>query len=857
MKLKEYKAKRDFSRTPEPAGDAGTVPRADGEKPAFVVQKHAARRTHYDFRLEMDGVLKSWAVPKGPSLDPAEKRLAVHVEDHPLEYGAFEGVIPKGEYGGGTVMLWDRGWWEPYGDAEAGYAKGDLKFILHGAKLHGRWALVRMKKRPDSTEKADNWLLIKERDQAAQPGSGDDLVAREIRSVATGREMEAITRESDRVWSSKSGGPVAAKPASPPLDPATIECAKQSKTVAKFAPQLAKAVEHVPPGDDWLHEIKFDGYRMISHMRRGQVKMLSRNGLDWTEKFPELVAAIAKLDVGEIVLDGEVVHVSDNGTTSFAGLQDALATGRTRSLVYMLFDLLFLDGWDLTAAALEDRKAALAALLARGASPLLRFSDHQIGRGPDVLAAAQRLGLEGIISKRRDSRYVAGRGTSWTKVKCLAEEEFVIVGYTDPAGERSHFGALLLGYYTEGGELAYAGRVGTGFNDKTLASLVDKLRVLEQTRATVKLPAGLSARDTHWVKPELVAQIRYGDWTTDNILRHSTFVGLREDKAAREVVIEPVARGAAADAVAAAPVVTPVARDGSARLGQVRITNAERIVYPERGLSKLAVAEYYAAVADHLLPHVAGRPLSLLRCPEGMSGDCFFQKHVMAGMPSSIRQVEVPMKQETEHYVMIEDAAGLVALVQMGMLELHPWGSRAGNLEKPDRLIFDLDPDAGLRWDRVIGAALTVRDLLASLGLRSFAKTTGGKGLHLVVPIKPALEWDGAKEFTRAIVAKLAAIEPHLYTVNMAKQARKGRVFIDYLRNGRGATAVAAYSTRARQGATVSAPVSWDEVEQGVRSDQFTVETLPARLAAGGDPWGAFFSVKQAISAAARKTLGS
>src|SRR6185312_7623165 len=498
-----------------------------------------------------------------------------------------------------------------------------------------------------------------------------------------------------------------------------------------------------------------------------------------------------------------------------------------------------------------------ATLLARSPSPLLRFSDHQIGRGPDVLAAAKRLGLEGIISKRRDGRYAAGRGTGWTKVKCLAEEEFVIVGYTDPAGERSHFGALLLGYHDAAGTLVYAGRVGTGFTDKSLASLYEKLAPLAQKRATVRLPAGLSARDTHWVKPEVVAQVRFGDWTNDKILRHSIFIGLREDKSGSEVVIEPVPRGAAAEAADAPPIATPVARDGSARLGAVRITNAARIVYPDRGLSKLALAEYYAAVADWILPHVAGRALSLLRCPEGLAGDCFFQKHVMAGMPASIRQVAIEDKDGVQQHVMIEDAAGLVALVQMGMLELHPWGSRAADLERPDRLIFDLDPDEGLRWDRVIGAALTVRDLLATLGLRSFAKTTGGKGLHLVVPVKPGLDWDQAKSFTRAVVAKLAAAEPHLYTVSMAKQARRGRIFIDYLRNGRGATAVAAFSSRARSSASVSAPLSWDEVEQGVRSDQFTIESLPARLGAGTDPWADFFAVKQAISAGARKALGS
>jgi bifunctional non-homologous end joining protein LigD len=549
MGLKEYRRKRDFARTPEPAGRAAAgrarakAAAAPKPKPGYVVQKHAARRLHYDFRLELDGVLKSWAVPKGPSLDPATKRLAVHVEDHPIEYGGFEGVIPAGGYGGGTVMVWDRGWWEPYGDAAAGYAKGDFKFVLHGAKLHGRWVLVRMKgRRADSFErgrdKGDNWLLIKERDEAARPGDGDAVVERETRSAVTGREMDAIARAKDRVWHSNRDGafdrtsgakPVAVQPRKPALDPARVAGAKQARAAPKPAPQLAQPAEHAPPGDDWLHEIKFDGYRMLAHVKRGRVRLLSRNALDWTAKFPELVDALAALGVDEAVLDGEVVHLIENGVSSFSALQADLSEGTTGGLVYMAFDLLFLDGWDLTGARLEDRKAALRALLDRGAAPTIRFSDHHEGRGPEFFAAAGRHGLEGIISKRRDAPYRAGRGPAWLKIKSLEREDLVVVGFTDPEGERAGFGALLVGYHTPKRKLVYAGRVGTGYTDKVLAALRQRLGKLEQKRATVALPEDVSARGTHWVKPTLVVEVGFSEWTREGIVRGASFVGLRVD----------------------------------------------------------------------------------------------------------------------------------------------------------------------------------------------------------------------------------------------------------------------------------------------------------------------------------------
>jgi bifunctional non-homologous end joining protein LigD len=863
MGLREYRRKRDFTRTPEPAG-AAQRGRKD-KKLGYVIQAHAARRLHYDFRLELDGVLKSWAVPKGPSLDPNAKRLAVHVEDHPIEYGEFEGVIPKGEYGGGTVMLWDRGWWEPIGDAAQAYAKGHLKFTLHGTKLKGAWALVRMKGRREG-DKGDNWLLIKEQDASAMPGTDDAVVKDETRSASTGRDMAAIAAQSDRVWSSKEGGETKAKAvpkkatkkseAVPAFDPSHLAGARQVKAPPRLAPQLASAAELAPRGEEWLHEIKFDGYRMLAYLRRGKVELRSRKDLDWTAKFPEIADALSRLAVGEAVLDGEIVQYREDGVSDFSALQNALAERKTADLVYMAFDLLYLAGWDLTGVALEERKAALRAVLAADPQPSIRYSDHQLGKGPDFLAAARGAGLEGIISKRRDARHQAGRGSSWLKVKCGKREDLIIVGFTDPAGERAGFGALLMGYHTKQGELVYAGRVGTGYGDKLLDAMRRKLEALEQRRATVKLPAGLSARGTHWVKPELVAEVTFSGWTADNILRQSSFVGLRDDKSPDEVVLDPKAAPDAAEPAPPQPQ-AKIGRDGAAIVQGIRVTHAAREVYPEPGITKLALAEFYAGISSHILPHVVRRPLSLVRCPDGVTGQRFFQKHRMPGTPAAIKSTPVPMKDGIEDYVMIEDAAGLVALVQMSALEIHPWGSTIDNLEKPDRLTFDLDPDEGLGWDQVVSGAVAVRDFLETLGLRSFVKTTGGKGLHVVVPVKPALDWDTAKEFTRVIVSLLVEAGPTLYTASMVKKARRGRIFIDYLRNGRGATAVAAYSTRARADATVSVPVTWPEVESGLRSDRFTVLTLPDHLRARrADPWAELASTKQVIAQRVLKKLG-
>jgi bifunctional non-homologous end joining protein LigD len=883
--LKEYRRKRDFGKTPEPAGAQAKKPRADGL--GFVIQKHAATRLHYDFRLELDGVLKSWAIPKGPSLDPREKRLAVHVEDHPLDYGGFEGVIPKGQYGGGTVLLWDRGTWQPLDDdPQAGLRKGSLKFGLAGEKLHGKWALVRMGGRA-ARDKHENWLLIKEKDDVAQPGSGTAVVDDNPLSVASSRDMETIAAHADRVWDSRTGeGPAATKSRTaeatiakqPTSKPAATVGGRKAKLPSTLRPQLATLVDSAPRGGGWVHEIKFDGYRILARLTRGKVTLISRNGLDWTEKFPEIAAALATLPVDATVIDGEIVALVANGHSSFAALQQALSQGDTDSLIYYCFDLLYLGDRDLTGLALVERKAALQRLLAEAPSVVLRYTDHQDARGPEFFQHACSLALEGIVSKQRDAPYTPGRSRSWLKIKCGNREEFVVVGFSDPGGSRKGFGALLLGYHDRGGTLRYAGRVGTGFDHALLGELRKTLdKLARKSRPVAALPKSAAVRDAHWVEPKLVAEIGFTEWTDDGVLRHPTFIGLRADKAAREVVREmpqsPEIAGApletpkprkaktgepvASRARHAAP--APHAINSSATtIAGIALSKPDKVLYPESGITKRDLARYYEAVADYALPHLANRPLSLVRCPEGHTGECFFQKHESAGMPASIHHVEIEEKSGTFKTLYIKDLAGLIGLVQIGVLEIHPWGSTVTHVEQPDRLTFDLDPDVGLGWEHIVEGALAVKALLDELGLRSFLKTTGGKGMHVVVPVTPKLPWDEAKQFTKRVTETLAAAAPDRYTATLAKKARQGKIFVDYLRNGRGATAVGAFSTRARANATVSTPIDWAELESGTRSDAFTIRNLPDRLAKlRPDPWQGFLTTKQSITAAMRKRVGA
>jgi bifunctional non-homologous end joining protein LigD len=854
--LAEYRRKRDFALTPEPAGERS---RRSDARLQFVIQKHAASRLHYDFRLELDGVLKSWAVPKGPSLDPREKRLAVHVEDHPIDYGGFEGVIPKGQYGGGTVLLWDRGTWRPEdGSPDTAYRKGSLKFTLDGEKLHGKWALVRMGGRA-AGEKRENWLLIKEKDDVARPGSGAAVVDENPLSVESGRDMTKIAAQADRVWDSRSGERSPPRKAAAPArhrarDPAALAGARKARMPATLKPQLATLVTSAPQGEEWLHEIKFDGYRILARLSGGDVTLMSRNGLDWTRKFPEIAAALGRLKIASAVLDGEIVALAENGQSSFARLQQALSAGDTGALVFHCFDLPYLGDRDLARVKLVERKAALRDLLA-GGDGIIRYTDHQDARGPEFFQHACSLALEGIVSKQRDAPYVAGRSRSWLKVKCGNREEFVIIGFSDPGGTRQGFGSLLLGTHESDGTLRYAGRVGTGFDNALLGSLRKKLDALaRKDKPVATLPKGTTIRDVHWVAPKLVAEIGFTERTADGVLRHPTFIGLRADKAAREVVREsPVSTAAAASSATDS---SPAGKDGATTIAGIRLSKPDKVLYPDAGLTKLDLARYYEAVAEHALPHLTGRPLSLLRCPEGYTGECFFQKHQSGGMPPSIQRIEIAEKAGTEISLYVKDLAGLIGLVQMGVLEIHPWGSTIARVETPDRLTFDLDPDVGLSWKRVVEGAVELRKLLDSLGLRSFLKTTGGKGLHVVVPVAPRLAWDEAKAFTKQVTERLVAAAPDRYTATLAKKARHGKIFIDYLRNGRGATAVGAYSARARAGATVSTPIAWDELASGTRSDEFTIKTLPKRLAElRADPWQDFLSTKQSITAAMRKAV--
>jgi bifunctional non-homologous end joining protein LigD len=875
MALEEYKRKRDFRKTPEPSGVATPNEKAGGEL-SFVIQKHAARRLHYDFRLELDRVLKSWAVPKGPSLDPGEKRLAVHVEDHPLDYGQFEGVIPEGEYGGGTVLLWDRGTWLPLDpDPEAAYRKGSLKFVLNGEKLHGKWALVRMGGKAAS-ERRENWLLIKERDEEAMPQSGDAVVSDNPLSVASGRSLDAIAADRDWVWHSNKGDGEN-KTSSPPLqrrDPFGIPGARKRRIPDALKPQLAALAAKAPEGSEWLHEIKYDGYRLLARLEGRKVRLTTRGGLDWTAKFSALAGRLGELGLDTALIDGELVHLESDGTTSFAGLQDAISSGKTDTLTFFAFDLLYQDGWDLSGAALEDRKSALAGLLSPDGEGMLRYSDHQIGQGPDFLGQACSFGLEGIISKRRDEPYHPGR-RSWLKVKCRNREEFVIVGFTDPERSRQGLGALLLGYYDPQGKLHYAGRVGTGFKAAQLLQLRKQLDALARSEPPVTLPKGVSRKGVHWIEPRLVAEIEFATWTADDIVRQASFQGLREDKEVRDVVYDRKSKSAVESGVepeakpkksAARPrkaaenerlnAEPQRARDGSLIFEGVRLTHPDRILYPGTTLSKLDIARYYAAVADWALPQLSTRVLTLVRSPAA-GKKTFYQKHIDAGPPEAIKRFELDDGAGPEIYPYVEDLPGLIGLVQMGVLEIHPWGSRIEKLEMPDRVTFDLDPDEDLPWQRVTEAAVDVRDTLLKIGLASFAKTTGGKGLHVVVPLTPKLDWDEVKAFAKWVADSFVAQRPEDFTANMAKKARHGRIYIDYLRNGRGATAVGAYSPRARPGAPVSTPLSWDEVENGVQPGRFTVETVPKRLAGlAADPWAEMSTIRQSIAVAVRRRIG-
>jgi bifunctional non-homologous end joining protein LigD len=860
--LERYREMRDFSKTAEPSGKDGgksaAAPSKAGALP-FVIQKHAATRLHYDFRLGLDGVLKSWAVTKGPSYVPGDKRLAVQVEDHPMEYGGFEGTIPKGQYGGGTVMLWDEGTWEPVGDPDASLAKGNLKFILHGKKLQGKWVLVRMGGKA-ANEAKPNWLLIKEHDEYEKTASDEPIVEKEPNSVLTNRDIEAIAREGDHVWQSnrpESSG-TDKKVSAVPFAPAKLP-GKKEALPSFIAPQLASEAPAPPVGAHWVHELKLDGYRIQAHIdKSGKIRLFTRSGLEWTHRMPLIVRELGRLKVEHAVLDGEVVVLDADGQSSFAKLQAAFEEGASHPLTYFVFDLLHLNGHNLRLEPLAERKHILEQLLdTLPEHEVIRYGQHIETEGAPIFKAACAMGAEGIVSKRSDSAYTSGRSKSWIKIKCIRRQEFVIGGFTKPAKGTEGVGALVLGYY-EDKKLIYAGRTGTGFTQANGRVLRQRLEAMKQSKMPfVDVPAA-AAKGALWVRPELVAEVQFSTWTADKLVRQASFKGLREDKKAAEVrrevpdpslATEPAAKQRGqSKGKSSEP--APVTKAAPSKLG-LRVTHPEKILDPETGVTKQALVDYYLAVAPRMVPHVAGRPLSLVRCPNGAGQKCFYQKQLGQGMPRGIGGVEIPRAKgdATETYVTVDTAEGLAGLAQMNVLEIHPWGSTNLDLEHPDRIIFDLDPDDAVSWSTLCDGALEVRERLKKLGLQSFVKTTGGKGLHVVAPIRPTLEWERIKAFTHAFTLQMEQDNSKLYISKMTKAARKNKIFVDYLRNEREATAVAPYSSRARLGMASALPLEWSELK-GTKAPKFLIAEFAdwsERLRK--DPWKAMLSSEQEIPA--------
>lgn len=806
--LEAYNAKRDFAKTAEPAGQ-----RASSESGRlFVVQKHAATRLHWDFRLEVDGVLKSWAVTRGPSADPGDKRLAVRTEDHPLAYAQFEGLIPKGEYGGGSVMLWDQGTWAPIaGKSAADLDDGHLHFTLDGTRMKGEWLLVRMKGRPG--EKRENWLLRKVSD--AHAGSGDRLVEEGLTSVLTGRTMAEIA--ADKAGSHSLKGKKgkafaaimeeAAQHNAKKAAPARRRTASHGKPPKFRAPQLATLVDAVPTGNLWMHEIKFDGYRALVSAAGGTVQVFTRNGHDWSDKFAPLVAHLAALDLPPCLIDGEVIARGSDGNPDFSTLQNVLKRGHgsqgpTDALEFHAFDLLELDGEDLAALPNIERKERLEALLGEAAAPVF-VADHVIGAGEKLFSAMCAAGQEGVIAKRVDAAYSGRRGKSWVKVKCTRRQEFVIVGWKKSTAKGRPFSSLLLGQY-EGDALVYRGKVGTGFDADSLADVAARLAKLERKSAPVEVDR-VEARGATWVRPQLVAEVAFAELTAEGRVRHGSFLGLRADKPAKAVTPEE-----------AQP--APQARI------DVTVSNRDRVIFPESGQTKGQLADYYLDVAPLMLPFAAHRPISLVRCPQGRAKKCFFQKHDSGTFGDHVHHVPIREKDGgAEDYLYLDDAEGLVACVQMGTIEFHGWAARADQVEKPDRMIFDLDPDEGLDFAECKRAAKDIRARLADIGLASFAMLSGGKGVHVVVPLKRGHDWDTHKDFARRFAEALSVAEPDRYVATMSKAKRKGRIFIDWLRNQRGATAVLPYSARARAGAPVAVPIAWDELDAMKDAHPFSI----------------------------------
>ena len=858
--LEKYNDMRDFDKSPEPSG----VSRSRGRKGKahallFCIQKHDATRLHYDFRLELDGTLKSWAVPKGPSLDPKVKRLAVHVEDHPLDYATFEGSIPEGHYGAGDVIVWDRGVWIPQEDPAKAYAKGRLKFELQGEKLAGLWNLVRT----HMPGKQEQWFLIKHQDGAARPQSDYDVVAAEPDSVLSERTLIAKTPKAAKPKAVKQ--PAAPRHKEPRKEKsAPLTGAHKAKLPDQIKPELATLVEKAP-GGQWSYEVKFDGYRIMARIDHDEVKLFTRNGHDWTHKLPEQAKALAGMGLESAWLDGEMVVADEQGVPDFQALQNAFEAGRSAGILYYLFDLPYLNGVDLREVPVEERRAALATVLNASKNPLLRFSDA-FGEDPQALLnSACQMRMEGLIGKRLGSPYVCRRSSDWIKLKCKHRQEFVIVGFTDPKGSRNAFGALLLGLHDrDSGELRYAGKVGTGFTEATLNSIHQQLKPLQVKKVpVVNPPTGVELKGVHWLKPELLAEVAFAEMTKDGSVRHAVFHGLRDDKPAQDITEEratavktasakkPAAKPSAASRKKAEPAPSQVGLDE----GKVRITHPDRVIDASSGTTKVQLAQYYASVAEWILPQLKDRPVALVRAPDGIAGELFFQKNAERLAIPGITTLD--QKLTGQPMMVINNAEALIGAVQMSTVELHTWNATSDNLDKPDRFVLDLDPDPALPWKRMVEATQLTLSVLDELGLKAFLKTSGGKGIHLVVPLTRKLGWDEVKDFSHAIVSHMAKLLPERFSAVSGPKNRVGRIFIDYLRNGLGATTICAYAARTREGLPVSVPIFREEVETLKGGNQWNIHNVHERLAEVGDePWADLKKTRQTITAEMRRRVG-
>jgi bifunctional non-homologous end joining protein LigD len=829
MGLREYKRKRDFSNTPEPSGGNA----AGGH--IYCIQKHDASHLHYDLRLQLDGVLKSWAVPKGPSLDPHEKRLAVEVEDHPVDYAKFEGTIPKG-YGAGEVLLWDYGTWEPLEDPHKGLKKGHLDFEINGEKLHGRWVLVRTRTKGGKPKSKQQWLLIKRTDSQAK--SEDDYVVteQEKESVLSGKRLARDQSEEVAVKKKTVAKPKKTKSAKLKLD--FIE------------PQLAQLAKTPPLGSEWIHEVKFDGYRTISKVEGGRVKMMTRKGLNWTHKYQKLADEMGELKVDNAIFDGEVVALDEHGRSDFQLLQETLKDKKT-PIIYYVFDLLALNGEDLRERPLSERKELLKTLLDRSNAKRLVYSEHWSQKGSDVLHHSCIAGLEGVISKDKNAPYFSGRGHGWIKSKCTLGQEFIICGYTKPEGSRLGFGSLLLGACDDNKKLVYTGRVGTGFDQKLLRELMKQFKpvVVDECPFTPPPP---DSRGVQWLEPKLVCEVSFMTWTREKVLRHASFKGLRLDKPANEVF-----RDKAVDAkklkATSKPTKTRQLKEKVLKLKKTEkkfaLSNPAKVLIAKAKVTKQDISDYYAEIHKWMLPHLIDRPLSLVRCPDGIDKQCFFQKNLTTSSHANLFQDNVKgPKGKNEHLIYLNSPEGLQDLTQMGVLEIHVWGTHRDHFLKPDQIVFDLDPGPGVKWDAIVDGALMLRELLKRLKIKSFVKSSGGKGLHVQFPIVPEQNWEQVKNFTKTMAQYMAHEKPDLYLAVMAKQQRKGRIFIDYLRNGYGATAIAPYSLRARDEAGIALPLEWDDIAD-IHPTDFTIKNAAKVIAKRKrDPWAGYIKLRQRIS---------